>query len=260
MIFLIGPSLWLVVSNDFLDMQQILNFLSDLAQNNDREWFSVNKSRYTECRLRFEEFSSDYLARLAQLDPDLSGLTPKDCIWRIYRDVRFSNDKRPFKEWFGVFPAAPAPGRAHSGGKKSMRGGYYLHLQPGYCLFAGGIWCPSSDLLKALRQEVLTNADEVMDIMQSPSWSRYFGDFDTDYMLKKLPVGFDLSLVEEHLRDRVTDWLKRKAFTFTTPLTDKEVTDPKFLDHLMDIAAAAKPMNDFLNYTFEEYGEFPEAR
>lgn len=241
-------------------MKETLQFLSELACHNDREWFLANKARYDLLRKRFEQFTVSYIARLAAIEPELGVLTPKDCIWRIYRDVRFSSDKRPYKEWFGVFPAMPAPnGLPKTGGKKSQRGGYYFHLQPGHCLFAGGIWCPSSDLLKALRQEVLANADELTDIMASPSWKRYFGDFDTEWMLKKTPQGFDLNLVEPALQSRVESWLRRKAFTFSTHLTDEQVCAPDLLDRLADIAAAAKPMNDFLNYTFEEYGEFPSC-
>ena len=239
-------------------MKETLQFLAELSGNNNRDWFTANKERYTACRKHFERFSEDYIRRLTVIDPTLEGLTPKDCIWRIYRDVRFSADKRPYKEWFGVFPA-------QHGGKKSMHAGYYFHIQPGHCLFAGGIWCPSPDLLKTLRREILANWDEVNRIMTASSWQRYFGDFDTDWMLKKVPpelvsaldnlrAGNTLSTVAS---DRLEGWLKRKAFTFSTPLTDEAVCAPDLLDRLAVIAAAAKPMNDFLNYTFEEYGEFP---
>ena len=232
-------------------MFRLLSFLSDLALNNSRDWFLANRDRYDEAHKCFVAFAADYLARLSEIDPDLAALTPKDCIWRIYRDVRFSADKRPYKDWFGVFAAAPAPGRtaAASGGKKALRGGYYVHLQPGSCMFAGGIWAPAPDLLKALRQEIDANADEVERIMADPAWQRWFGDFDTDWMLKKVPAGF--SPDSPH-----ADWLKRKAYTFSTPLSDAQVCSPDFLDLVSDIARAAKPMNDFLNYTFEEYGEF----
>lgn len=235
-------------------MEEILAFLSELAVNNNREWFEANRSRYETCRKCFAAFTEEYLRGLGEMDSQLSALEPKDCIWRIYRDVRFSHDKRPYKEWFGAFPAAPAPGRPGTGGRKSMRGGYYIHIQPGHCLFAGGIWCPTGDLLKALRQEVYANYEEVEAIMGSRSWKRYFGDFDTDWMLKKAPAGFPPDFV--HI-----DWLKRKAFTFSTPLTDEQVCRRDFVKLALDIARAAKPMNDFLNYTFEEYGEFkPDER
>ena len=220
----------------------LLSFLADLAENNNREWFQANKSRYDDAHGTFLDFAARYLARLTEIDPSLEGLQPKDCVWRIYRDTRFSKDKRPYKEWFGVFPAA-------KGGKKSLRGGYYMHFQPGCCMFAGGIWAPEPDLLKALRTEIEANYEEVEAIMANSQWQKYFGDFDTEWMLKKVPAGFDPDFVH-------ADWLKRKAYTFSTPFTDKQVCAPDFLDRVIDVARAAKPMNDFLNYTFEEYGEF----
>ena len=109
-------------------MKEILDFLAQLACNNNREWFNEHKDTYLRCQKQFEEFTAQWLERLVDIDPELLGLQPKDCIWRIYRDVRFSHDKRPFKEWFGAFPAV-------KGGRKSDRGGYYIHLQPGQCMF-----------------------------------------------------------------------------------------------------------------------------
>ena len=227
-------------------MKEILDFLTELSCNNNREWFNEHKDWYRVCHQRFEQFSAAWLARLVEIDPGLAGLQPKDCIWRIYRDVRFSNDKRPFKEWFGVFPAV-------KGGKKSDRGGYYLHIQPGKCMFAGGMWCPNKDLLHAVRREILANYDEVEEIFANPLTNKYFQDFDTDQMLKKVPLGFPSDFVH-------ADWLKRKAFTFSAPLSDEQVCSSDFLDVVMDLSLAAKPINDFLNYTFEEYGEFPDRR
>ena len=145
----------------------------------------------------------------------MMGLPPKDCIWRIYRDVRFSHDKRPYKEWFGVFPATGVPGRPKTWGKKSMRGGYYVHLQPGNCLFAGGIWDPGKELLMALRREIEANYEEVEDIMAAPSWQKYFGqDFDYTWgALKKVPAGFDPAF-------KHADWLKHKTYTFSRAFVD----------------------------------------
>ncbi len=230
-------------------MRKILDFLNKLSYNNNREWFELHRAEYEQCRKEFDNFTLLYLQGLSKIDPALSVLQPKDCTWRIYRDVRFSADKRPYKEWFGTFPAAPAPGQPKTGGKKSMRGGYYIHIQPGHCMFAGGIWGPTPDLLKALRQEIYANYEEVEDIMNSKQWQRYFGDFDTEWMLKKVPQGFDKDFVH-------ADWLKRKAYTFSSPITDEQVCSPDFVDLALDLARTAKPMNDFLNYTFDEYGEF----
>lgn len=161
-----------------------LDFLAQLAVNNNRDWFQSHKDWYTEAYSQFLAFSQEYVARLAEVDDNLLGLQAKDCIWRIYRDVRFSADKRPYKEWFGVFPAA-------KGGKKSLHGGYYVHIQPGHCMFAAGIWSPTPELLKTLRKEIWANYDEIEEIMAQPDFQRYFTDFDTDDMLKKVPQGFD---------------------------------------------------------------------
>ena len=233
-------------------MHDIIEFLTALSANNDREWFAEHKEWYQRCYARYVEFSAEYIRRLAELDPTLTGLQPKDCIWRIYRDVRFSHDKRPYKEWFGVFPATGVPGKPRTWGKHSQRGGYYVHIQPGHCLFAAGIWDPGKELLTALRKEIEANYEEVEAIMATPKWKQYFGqDFDSEWgVLKKAPAGFDPDF--KHI-----DWLKHKTFTVSTPLTDEEVCSPDFIEKIIDISAAAKPMNDFLNYTFEEYGEFP---
>ena len=233
-------------------MQDTLNFLRELSLNNNREWFAEHKEWYQRCYRRFVEVSEEYIRRLAEIDPALAPLQPKDCIWRIYRDVRFSHDKRPYKEWFGCFPAAGVPGQPRTWGKHSMRGGYYMHIQPGECMFAGGIWDPGKELLDALRKEIEANYEEVEAIMEAPSWQKYFAqDFDTTWGgLKKVPAGFDPNFIH-------ADWLKHRVYTFSTSLTDEDVISPDFIDKMLDIATAAKPMNDFLNYTFEEYGEFP---
>ena len=233
-------------------MKEILQFLSELAVNNNREWFADNKTRYQACHARFVDFSAELISGMTKIDPTLEGLQPKDCIWRIYRDTRFSHDKRPYKEWFGVFIATGVPGKPKTWGRHSQRGGYYVHLQPGQCMFAGGIWNPGKELLTALRKEIEANYEEVEDIMAMPGWQKYFGDFDSNWgVLKKVPAGFDSEF-------KHADWLKHKDYTFSTPLTDEQVCAPDFMKRVLDIAAAGKPMNDFLNYTFEEYGEFPE--
>jgi uncharacterized protein (TIGR02453 family) len=117
-------------------------------------------------------------------------------------------------------------------------------------MFGGGIWDPGPELLKALRKEIEVNGDELEQIMSHPAWKRYFGDFDAEYMLKRVPSGFEPD-------SRYANWLKRKAYTFSHRIKDEEMSSPELMDTLVDMAVAAKPVNDFLNYTFELYGEFP---
>ncbi len=221
-----------------MDTQRILKYLSALVRNNNREWFHQHKDEYNACKQDFENFTEEWIERMAELDPQLAILKPQDCIWRIYRDTRFSLDKTPYKDHFGSFIAA-------HGGKKSQWGGWYLHLQPGECMFAAGMWCPEPDLLRAIRMSILDNYDEVEEIFENAEFRKYFDDFDTYAMLKKVPAGFPQEFIH-------ADWLKRKTFTISCMLTDEEVCAPDFLDRFMEICKAAKPLNDFLNYTFEE--------
>lgn len=221
-----------------MDAKKILSFLKELTENNNREWFQENKSTYLECKKDFERFVEQWIERMAVLDPQLALLTPADCNWRIYRDTRFSLDKTPYKDHFGSFVAA-------HGGKKSQWAGWYMHLQPGQCMFAAGMWCPEPELLRAVRTSLYDNYEEVEQIMSDKHFKQYFTDFDTDYTLKKVPAGFPADF-------KHADWLKLKMFSVSCRLTDKEVCATDFLDHFMDICIAAKPMNDFLNYTFEE--------
>lgn len=234
-------------------VKQVLEFLTDLAQNNNREWFAANKERYTDALAVFTQFSERFIAGIQQFDDSMPGITPKDCMWRIYRDTRFSKDKTPYKDHFGVYPCAGQPGKPQTMGKHSDRAGYYFHVQPGQCMFAAGMWCPNPDLLNAVRRELQANYEEVEEIMAAQPFKRYFGDFDQTYMLKRVPAGYDADFLHP-------DWLRQKWFIISTPFTDSEICKPAFLDRLLDIARAAKPMNDFLNYTFEEYGEFPDRR
>ena len=172
---------------------------------------------------------------MLEIEPAIAGLTPKDCIWRIYRDTRFSLDKTPYKDHFGSFIA-------EKGGKKSEYGGWYLHLQPGECMFAAGMWCPEPELLREVRMSILDNYDELEEIMSAKAFQKYFQDFDTYAMLKKVPAGFPQDFPHP-------DWLKRKTFTISCGLTDEEVAKPDFMDKLMEICQAAKPINEFLNET-----------
>lgn len=231
-------------------MRRALDFLSALACNNNKEWFDLHRDEYQAARQAYLNLAQQWIDGLVAMDPSLKGNTLQNTVWRINRDIRFSMDKRPYKEWMGCFVAAGAPGQPKTIGKKSMRGGYYLHLEPGTCMICGGIWDPGKELLKALRQEIEANYEEVEQIFATPGWQRYYGDFDTEYMLKKVPAGFDPDFVH-------ADWLKRKAYTFSSRVSDEDICRPDVIEDLLERARAAKPMNDFLNYTFDEYGEFP---
>lgn len=227
-----------------MDAQNILNFIRQLTQNNNREWFAAHKEWYDQVRQDVDAFTREWIAALAQIEPEVATLQPKDCVYRIYRDIRFSPNKLPYKHWMGVYIAK-------RGGRKSPYGGYYLHLEPDHCMFAGGVWCPEPDLLKALRQDIYDNADELETIFSSPAVKPYLKDFDADDMLKTVPASF-----RQHNPDYPqdwphADWLKRKTFTFSYPITEAQLAKPDFLQYLITLCKAGKPINDFLNYTVE---------
>ena len=147
-------------------MEQILSFLQALKQHNNREWFNQHKDEYSALRLQFEEYVDELIQLMLPYDEELSGLRAKDCLYRIYRDIRFSYDKTPYKTHFAAYLA--------KGGKKSPRGGYYLHIEPGNCLLSGGVWSPEPKLLRLLRQAVFDNFEEFREIMENPVFKRLY--------------------------------------------------------------------------------------
>lgn len=218
----------------------ILDFLNDLIANNNREWFNEHKDRYLAVHDEFVAISEEFIRRIGLFDEQALGVRAQDCIFRIYRDTRFSLDKTPYKNHLGVYVAS-------HGGRKSLRGGYYLHLQPGASMMAAGVWCPEHEknVLKELRQSIYDNVDELNEIFGNAKFRKYFTDFDKTYTLKKVPQGFPSDFER-------ADWLKLKIFCIERPLSDKEVHSDKFWDILMGACQAAKPLNDFLNYTVDE--------
>lgn len=223
-----------------MDTKLILDFLSQLIENNNREWFAAHKGEYIAAHEQFVAISEEFIRRVSLFDEQALGLRPQDCIFRIYRDTRFSLDKTPYKNHMGVYVAS-------HGGRKSIRGGYYLHLQPGASMMAAGVWCPEHEktVLKELRQSIYDNVDELNDIFANPKFRKHFKDFDKSYTLKKVPQGYPADFER-------ADWLKLKMFCVERPMSDMEVTSDRFWDTLMSACQAAKPLNDFLNYTVDE--------
>ena len=112
-----------------MDITPIYTFLQQIAEHNDRDWFHAHQPEYKAARGLFEDITQQLIVRIAAFDGSVAYQTPKTCIYRFARDIRFSNDKSPYKRHFGAFVC--------SHGRKSYRGGYYLHIQPGGSLVAG---------------------------------------------------------------------------------------------------------------------------
>lgn len=221
-----------------MNVPSILQFIDELVQNNNREWFAENKHRYEATRAVFEQISTELIREIVKFDEDIAHVEAKDCIFRIYRDTRFSHDKTPYKNHYGVFIAA-------GGGRKSVRGGYYLHLEPSNSFIATGVWCPPPPLLKALRETVYDNIDELESILHNPEFAQKFSGFYDDEKLKTVPRGFPADF-------RRADLLKLKHYMVEYKLPESLLESDNFVQEVAAIFRSAWPLNKFLNYTVDE--------
>jgi uncharacterized protein (TIGR02453 family) len=211
---------------------QTLDFLKELVDNNNREWFLANKEKYDKARENVIEFAAAVITKLHKIDPTVSAdLDPKKCVMRIYRDIRFSKNKTPYKNNFGI--SLPTQGSKLGGVE------YYLQIQPGKSFIAGGYWMPEADHLKAIRQEIDYNANDLKKIIDDKEFVELFGDFRAQDQLKTTPKGYDAD--NENI-----DLLKLKSFIVSHPLKDKEVTSARATDEIADICNKLYPLNVFL--------------
>lgn len=214
-----------------MDFHVILTFLKAIAKNNNRDWFEKNKPKYLNAKLNFEDFLEAFHKELLTFDDSLAGLNPRKLGFRIYRDVRFSKDKRPYKVNMG------AGFSAH--GKMEQEPGYYIHMEPGKCFIAGGLYMPDSERLASIRQEIDYNADAFLKILKDKKFRKLFPALDDFDKLKTTPKGYPKD--HEHI-----DLLRHKSFIVSSYFTDKEVLDKKFLKKAAARAKILKPLNDFL--------------
>ena len=217
-------------------MKEVLEFFRVLAANNDRAWFQANKARYLEVKAIHEAFTGKLIERLAAFDATIAGVAVKDCVFRVYRDTRFSGDKRPYKTHAGAFIAR--------GGRMAPRGGYYLHVQPGNCLLAGGIWCPDAALLKALRRDVFESFEEFESIVHAPAFARYYS-LDEETSLKRVPPPFPADAPGAR-------WTRLRSYTASCPLPDDFLDGEDAVERCAARLQLLYPLNRFLNYTVEE--------
>ena len=215
-----------------MDFPLILKFLKTLAKNNDRDWFDKNKAKYLEAKASFDEVVVKLLNDLTAFDSSLAGLDPKKLTFRIYRDVRFSKDKKPYKNNFGA--------SFSSTGKGMGTPGYYFQLQPGNKSFVAiGMFMPEPDKLASIRQEIDYNSQQLEKVFKEKRFKANFDKFWDEDALKKAPKGYPA----DHPH---AEWLKLKSFIVTREFKDSEVTDKKFLKNVVDILKSSKPLNDFL--------------
>ena len=231
-----------------MDAKRILTFLRQVMANNNRPWFQEHKAEYEAVRTEFERGVAQALERIVTFDPEIAHLNVKDCTYRFYRDTRFSADKSPYKNHFGAYIDAK--------GKKALRGGYYIHLEPGHCLLAvGNYWLPTN-ILTSCRNEIMGNTAEWLKCVESEDFLKYFGaEEEANWespqgfgleRLKTCPAGFPRDW--EHLK-----YLRMKDYCAWHHVGDSFFLGDKWLDEMERMFRAAKPMMDFMNSVIDDY-------
>ena len=217
-------------------MKEILNFLRDLEANNTREWFDQNREKYDATRKKFLAVAETLVHEIRQFDEEIPVLDPKDCVFRIYRDVRFSNDKRPYKTNYGCFIAR--------GGKKSGFAGYYLHIQPGECFLSGGIYMPPPEHLQAIRQEIYYHPQDYIEIIDHKEFKSTY-TLDYSEKLKTAPKGYPKDW-------EFVDLIKNRNYAVGHKVEEKELFAPDFLNKAVDVYKIVHPFNRYLNRAIDE--------
>ena len=212
-------------------MKQVLQFLQDLSEHNDKIWFEANKARYREAKARIDQLAEELIAAIRAFDDSIGPLSPKDCTWRIYRDTRFSHDKRPYKTQMGVYVAP--------GGKKAGYSGYYFQIgapDAGHMLATGNYFC-MPPVLKTLREDILMGGGDFRNILAQAD-PRMTLDFSES--LKRVPAGFPADGPD-------AEYFKLKNFCLLWMPDDKFVTDKGLTERLAAIFKTTKPFLDYLN-------------
>ena len=215
-----------------MQLKPLFTFLTALTKHNDRPWFQERKPTYDQLRKQFEDDAEFWFQELARLDPGIAGPAGRKSIFRIYRDVRFSKNKDPYKIHFSAYFTAS--------GKDIETPGYYVQLGPnGNTLIAGGLYQPDKTQLAAIRQEIDYSAAELKAVLNAPDFRRYFGQMSGD-KLKKSPAAYSVEHPEIEL-------LKHKSFTATHQMSDDAVlSHTDFRAHAVEVFAAMVPFCQFL--------------
>lgn len=225
-----------------MDTKVIYKYISELTANNNRDWFKANRENYLLMNQNYCELAELLLSLVTEVDPDAAGLRIQDVTYRIYRDTRFSPDKTPYKNHVGIFINPPR-------GKKSLRYGYYFHLEPNASLIAAGNMPGPTALANAIRKEIYNNVDEYLEIIRDPEFTRYFPTVGADPLVKA-PAGFPKDW--EHI-----DLLKPRSFGALSMVPDTFYAESDTLaDRLRPIIRQMKRLNDFVNYTVDEFEGF----
>ena len=215
----------------------VFDFLTAIEQNNSREWFQQNKNQYYIALKNVQEFITQVIAGISVFDYSVSSQHAKDCIFRIYRDIRFSHDKTPYKTHFGAYIA--------QGGRKGGNAGYYVHIQNNASFLVGGLWSPESSVLKKIREEIYYAPAELAAIIENKTFQSTFGTLIEEGSLKNAPKNYSVDFQYIHL-------LKYRHFCAEKAVANAEVTSANFLEECLKILEVSAPLVKYMNKIIHE--------
>lgn len=211
-------------------------FLSNLRENNSREWFQANRSDYDDANSNVKEFVEDLIVKLSSFDAHINtDIKASKCMFRIYRDVRFAKDKSPYKSWLAA--GISVDGRKLDGPE------YYIHIEPGKSFAAVGYWQPKKEHLEAIRQELDYNFDEFQTILNENGWD--LGDLSEEDKLKRPPAGYEIS-------NPAIEILKLKSFIILKHFSDQEMARPFASEHIVEMFQRTLAFKQFLHQAIDE--------
>ena len=210
-----------------------IQFLTDLKKNNTREWFEANRKRYEAGKENIIELAAQAIKAIGAFDKDIAELEPKQCIFRINRDVRFSKNKAPYKNNMSLVVS--------KGGKKSETAAFYIHIEPGQAFIGCGFWGPEAKKLASIRQEIDYNFKDFQKIIAAKKFKETFTEgLSTEDTLQRPPKGYDD-------QNPAVAYLKLKSFVAMKKISDADLQSKDFVKILLDAYKAVKPFIDFLN-------------
>lgn len=215
---------------------EYIKFIKAIKKNNHKEWMDTNRDWYQSVRQQLIADIEKMIAAISKTDIRFRKLSAKDCMFRINRDIRFSNDKRPYKENLAMYFSLL--------GKKSSGPGYYLHIEPGNSFFACGCWMPPTDVLSKIRQEIDYNGNEFLKLLKDKTFKKYFSEIEGE-KVKTTPKGYDKY-------NPMIEYLKLKSYIVTYPFSDKEINDESFFTTSISLIKACSSFHDFLLMAIDE--------
>lgn len=215
-------------------MKTVIDFMRLLAMNNNKPWFDAHKADYLEMKSHLEALAEEFIAGIERFDDRCRSLQVKDCTYRIYRDVRFSPDKRPYKHWCGVYVCPH--------GKKSGMAGYYFHIEPGSDTFflCSGLYNPTKEVLQSVREQISLDPEGFHNSLNDCR------DFECSWnnALKRMPQGYS----EETPH---SEYLRLRDYAIMKPMTEKQMLAKDFMEKALADLKRTLPYNELLNRCFD---------